>query len=1325
MSSEQFEHIQRIRNKFFRASEIEIVKDSLNNAIQHLADELYKGDAHFIFELVQNAEDNAYEEPLPYLSFQLTRSDPTNSERSDGALIIENNEIGFKSDNVDAICQVGKTTKIKAQGYIGEKGIGFKSVFRITDNPYIFSSGYHFCLPKRDEETGFGYIVPRWIDTPPRGLDLSVTRIVLPLTKPDFGYKEIEKMLQDIEPETILFLSKLQEIRIKTDTGIDFTILKDDERLPEVAINVFDDKFENYKSDDFLVCTKTFDKPADIYHEKRDGIESRDVAIAFPLGKRSTATGKIFAYLPVRSDTGLPFIVNADFILLSSREDIQEVAWNRWLMECVADVVAAELLPLLKEHERLKIDFLEAFASSLNDLSTDKKNLFYPIFSKMCETFQVKDLFPTNEDEVYVSAQRGALVGSAGLIDLLDPDQLSLLFQTSWTMDWIAVYINERRTPNLWQFLRNEFNVVEVDSDVFAGKLSQSFLAKQPDNWFIKFYKFLSIGGGRPPLSLWKPPEGLLRTKPILRLQDNSLVSPDDSNVYLSMDMGSTISSQFIKEEITQDKDARRFLKDLGIQEWDIIEEVLQQVLPKYQNDPAGCSNSQYARDISKIRSAYATDSEMKKRQLRGRLMATPFIFAKCLLTKGTLYLSPDHLSFGTDGLWTRLSGRYSRVSVQEEVDEFLRTLGIPEWNIVKEVIDTVLPKYRDNSVVISDSEYQDDLVKIEQAFNTDSQQRQTHLQNELYATPFIRVESLHQKETVYLRPDQIYFGTDRLWGDFSGNYFPVSVHEESREFLRRLDVSEWDITEEVIRTILPKYSKNSPIVPIDEHQGDFAKIKLAFWVDSKEKQERFRNKLSGLQFILVERLESDSPIYRRPDQVYFLTDELRMYFDGDDSGKFISSKYDESVTGLFKALGVADSVRVERRNKNQRGHVVISNFSNYRQRGLDGFDPDIQVDGLKHAINNLIPEKSVFIWNKIAVPNSDCIQGVVERTQTQTYDDATPNSQISSQFGEFLINTPWIPDSDGNIHKPCELTLDDLPESFVRDMWLANQLGMKKDEIAELADKTGIPVDAIEQLRENPDRWKEFLAWEAAQAAREKEKLDASYPYRRDVNFGVELQGGQNSTRRKPINFGSDSNAGSTQLDLPDVGSRTTDKAYNRPESAQHNSPAFPVKSIANPERWKIKFDEGLRNLSRKEYEQRMRSVRVTTATLYTRTWLKINYTNDDEQMICQICQLEMPFKKRDGEYYFEAVEALTNDHFTTEHEAQFLALCPECAARYKEFVKQDEGAMMNMVQQLMSSDSFIVSLKLGELDTNLRFVERHWFAIKEILKKFGGGSL
>ena len=142
MISNHREHIRRIREDF-QASQR--VKDSLNNSIQALARDLYSKDTHFIFELIQNAEDNTYQAVEPSLSFRLVKVDPTAATHGTyGALIIQNNEIGFSSENVDAICAVGKTTKIKIQGYIGEKGIGFKSVFRVTSEPQNFFQWLQF-----------------------------------------------------------------------------------------------------------------------------------------------------------------------------------------------------------------------------------------------------------------------------------------------------------------------------------------------------------------------------------------------------------------------------------------------------------------------------------------------------------------------------------------------------------------------------------------------------------------------------------------------------------------------------------------------------------------------------------------------------------------------------------------------------------------------------------------------------------------------------------------------------------------------------------------------------------------------------------------------------------------------------------------------------------------------------------------------------------------------------------------------------------------------------------------------------------------------------
>ena len=94
------------------------------------------------------------------------------------------------------------------------------------------------------------------------------------------------------------------------------------------------------------------------------------------------------------------------------------------------------------------------------------------------------------------------------------------------------------------------------------------------------------------------------------------------------------------------------------------------------------------------------------------------------------------------------------------------------------------------------------------------------------------------------------------------------------------------------------------------------------------------------------------------------------------------------------------------------------------------------------------------------------------------------------------------------------------------------------------------------------------------------------------------------------------------------------------------------------------------------------------------------------------------MPFKRRDGEYYFEAVEALSGNYFPKEYEAQYIALCPLCAAMYKEFVIRDEDAMKELYRALKDSDDREVSLKLGELETSIRFVQTHRQNIKTTLQ-------
>ena len=170
-----------------------------------------------------------------------------------------------------------------------------------------------------------------------------------------------------------------------------------------------------------------------------------------------------------------------------------------------------------------------------------------------------------------------------------------------------------------------------------------------------------------------------------------------------------------------------------------------------------------------------------------------------------------------------------------------------------------------------------------------------------------------------------------------------------------------------------------------------------------------------------------------------------------------------------------------------------------------------------------------------------------------------------------------------------------------------------------------------------------------------------------------------------------------------------------------KNEKPAFPESSSSNPERRKKKILELLDDAPRKEYQKHERSARTTRGSIDPDTSLRSQYKNEADQIICQICKEEMPFRKRNGEYYIEAVEALSRDYFPKEDEAQFLALCPLCAAMYQEFVKQDEGAMKSFKNTLMNSKEPEILLELGEMSTSIQFVETHWRDIKTILSEMG----
>lgn len=175
---------------------------------------------------------------------------------------------------------------------------------------------------------------------------------------------------------------------------------------------------------------------------------------------------------------------------------------------------------------------------------------------------------------------------------------------------------------------------------------------------------------------------------------------------------------------------------------------------------------------------------------------------------------------------------------------------------------------------------------------------------------------------------------------------------------------------------------------------------------------------------------------------------------------------------------------------------------------------------------------------------------------------------------------------------------------------------------------------------------------------------------------------------------------------------------------AARKDRQTFPDRPVADRERRPEHLKEKLSKAQLITYEMKMQSVRISSMPdADIKTYLRELYMNKEaDQMFCQICQKEMPFRKRDGTHYFEKKEVLTSKYLHKEDEAQYLALCPLCAAKYNEFViSGGDDVMTRLKEKIVRTEDCKVLITLGDESTSIRFVERHHHDLKYILKEMG----
>ena len=377
--------------------------------IRRIVEDLYPDTAHFIYELLQNAEDTGASEAAFVLS----------ADR----LVFEHNGRTFDEADIRAITDIGEGTKAEDDEQIGRFGIGFKAVFAYTETPRIWSPSYAFEISEM--------VLPSEIPPNP-GLG-DRTRFEFPFNsgkKPQAqqAFSEVRDGLEEISDNTLLFLSNIEEIQWRIDSDREGRLL----RIPHSA--------------HYIEILREIDRrPTESAHflrfaEPVDGLERQHIAIAFELeplsGDQRSDTRASFArqfrivpaergcvavyFTAAKETSNLRFHLHAPFVPELSRSSIKETPANEPLYLQLAGLAALSLSSI-RDLGLLDRDFLAVLPNSQDAIPAP----YAPIRDAIVDAMNERPLTPTHAGG-HAPANR-LLQAEAGLKALLDREDVRFL----------------------------------------------------------------------------------------------------------------------------------------------------------------------------------------------------------------------------------------------------------------------------------------------------------------------------------------------------------------------------------------------------------------------------------------------------------------------------------------------------------------------------------------------------------------------------------------------------------------------------------------------------------------------------------------------------------------------------------------------------------------------------------------------------------------------------------------------------------------------------------------------------------------------------------
>lgn len=594
----------------------------------------YDDRTHFIFELLQNAED------------ALARRENWQGARSvrfyltDRSLKMSHFGQPFDEADVRGICGIAESTKELTA--IGRFGIGFKSVYAFTDQPEVHSGQEDFMIES--------FVWPAAASSVER--DIEETVIILPFkAEGDLSHEEISRGFKRLRPRTLLFLRQIEEIEWQIADGQSGVYLRSKpDRLGDNInrINLIGEtEGESETEETWLVfSSEAF---------TNEGRFTGHIEIAFLIDQEITAgvgsvtpvtQSPLVVFFPTVLETHLGFLIQGPYRTTPSRDNVpRSDAWNQQLVSQTADLLVCAIRWMCEQN---LFDTRTLQCLPMDPAKFGDDTMFAPLFKSVKQALLNEPLLPRN-DTGYVSAAHARLGRTEDLRELFTPVQLAALYGENHDLAWLSGDITRNLTPELHRYLIHQLDVDELTPDTIVTRLNKSFLETQPDEWILKLYQFL---GGQPAI------KARAKEKPIIRLENRThVVSHVDGQPQAFLPGGNKTGFPSVRASVCATPAALEFLQSLGLSEPDPVDDVLHNVLPKYHDQYALVSDGEYAEDISIILKAFATDSKGQREKLIGTIREVAVVKAVDAGSGAKLFSKPTDVYLATERLKALFAG--------------------------------------------------------------------------------------------------------------------------------------------------------------------------------------------------------------------------------------------------------------------------------------------------------------------------------------------------------------------------------------------------------------------------------------------------------------------------------------------------------------------------------------------------------------------------------------------------------------------------------------------------------------------------------------------